>query len=180
MLLEPQCTTSITSSWHPLCLKLKFWSFLTKTKPDQAFPSDAHGQIWPHSTHLWVMIFFISPFFRGTLSIIPITSFSTAFSPITDLYQTVHVPTRLIIGAQKEAEQFLQISSTNSSLKMFLLFLSDCQGTSNKAICWVCWTQARTHSLLNFFSLSSVLLLSSWDHQLISINKNGSPKTRQR
>ena len=50
-----------------------------------------------------------------TLYITPIYSFSIAFSPITDLYQTVHVPTRLIIGAQEEAEQFLQIQSKNSS-----------------------------------------------------------------
>ena len=38
--------------------KLIFWSFLTKTKPDQAFPSHVHGKIWLHSTQCWVMIFF--------------------------------------------------------------------------------------------------------------------------
>ena len=34
-----------TSAW-----KVLFWSFLTKTKQDQATPSHVHGKIWPHST----------------------------------------------------------------------------------------------------------------------------------
>ena len=45
MLSEPQCTGSITSSRHPLRLKLICWSFLTNTKPDQAFTSHVHGNI---------------------------------------------------------------------------------------------------------------------------------------
>ena len=45
ILLEPQCSGSITSSRHPLCLE--FGSFLTKTKPGQAFPSHIHGKISP-------------------------------------------------------------------------------------------------------------------------------------
>ena len=49
MLLEPRCTGSITSSWHPLCLE-NFWPFLTKTKQDQVFPSHVDGKIWPQST----------------------------------------------------------------------------------------------------------------------------------
>ena len=38
-------TGSITSSRQPLCLEMNFWSFLTKTKPDQAFSSHVHGKI---------------------------------------------------------------------------------------------------------------------------------------
>ena len=33
----------------PYVWKLIFWSFLIKTKPDQAFPSHVHGKIYPHS-----------------------------------------------------------------------------------------------------------------------------------
>ena len=42
MPFEPQCTGSITSSRHPLCLE-SFWSFFPKT--DQAFPSHVQGKI---------------------------------------------------------------------------------------------------------------------------------------
>ena len=31
-----------------------FWSFLTKTKQDQALPSHVHGKICPHSTQFWL------------------------------------------------------------------------------------------------------------------------------
>ena len=44
MLLEPQCTGT------PCVWKLIFWSFLTRTKPDQAFPSHFHGKIQNHDT----------------------------------------------------------------------------------------------------------------------------------
>ena len=44
MLLKPQCTGSIKSSRNPLCLAIN-WSFLIKTKPNQAFPSNVHGKI---------------------------------------------------------------------------------------------------------------------------------------
>ena len=43
MLLEPWCTGSITSGRHPMCLEIVFWSFLTKTKQDQAYPSHFEG-----------------------------------------------------------------------------------------------------------------------------------------
>ena len=33
----------------PLGPRKCFWSFLSKTKPDQAFPSDVHGKIWSYS-----------------------------------------------------------------------------------------------------------------------------------
>ena len=36
MLLEPWCTGLITSGWRHLGLESVFWSFLTKTKQDQA------------------------------------------------------------------------------------------------------------------------------------------------
>ena len=34
----------------PCVWKLTFWSFLTKTKPDQALSSHVNSKIWPHST----------------------------------------------------------------------------------------------------------------------------------
>ena len=45
-----------------------FWSFLTKTRLDQALQSHAHGKIWPHSlsTQFWLGFFSVSHFF-GTL-----------------------------------------------------------------------------------------------------------------
>ena len=39
MLLEPECTNSVTSSQCPLCLKIVLCSFLTKTMQDQALKS---------------------------------------------------------------------------------------------------------------------------------------------
>ena len=47
MLLEPQCTGSSTNNRNktPCVWKLIFGSFLTKTKPDQAFPNHVHGKI---------------------------------------------------------------------------------------------------------------------------------------
>ena len=63
MLLEPQRPGSIQVAGTPCVWKLNFWSFLTNTKPDQAFPSHVQGKIWPHSTQFRVIIFFISHFF---------------------------------------------------------------------------------------------------------------------
>ena len=37
-----------TSSGQPVS-KIVFWSFFTKTKRDQAFPSPVDAKIWPHS-----------------------------------------------------------------------------------------------------------------------------------
>ena len=62
----------------PCVWKLNFWLFLTKAKPDQAFPSDVHGKIWPHSTQFWVMIFSISPVF-GTPCTVYIISVKDTF-----------------------------------------------------------------------------------------------------
>ena len=45
MLLGPQCTGSITICRHPLCLEIDFWSFLNKTKQDQAPSSHVNGKI---------------------------------------------------------------------------------------------------------------------------------------
>ena len=36
----------------PCVWKLIFWSFLTKTKPDQAFPSHVHGKIRPTALNI--------------------------------------------------------------------------------------------------------------------------------
>ena len=38
---------------NPCVWKLIFWSFLTNTKPDQAFQSYVHGKIKPHNTQFW-------------------------------------------------------------------------------------------------------------------------------
>ena len=54
MLLEQRCTGTITSGWHQLGLESVFWSFLIKTKQDQALPSHIHGKIWPHSIQFWL------------------------------------------------------------------------------------------------------------------------------
>ena len=40
----------------PCVWKFIFWSFLTNTKPGQAFQSHVHGKVWPHSTQFLVMI----------------------------------------------------------------------------------------------------------------------------
>ena len=56
-----QNNVGATAHWHskvastPCVWKLIFRSFLTKTKPDEAFPSHVHGKIQPHSTQflLW-------------------------------------------------------------------------------------------------------------------------------
>ena len=45
MLLEPWCAAIIAIGWHHLGLESVFWSFLTKTKQDQALPSHVHGKI---------------------------------------------------------------------------------------------------------------------------------------
>ena len=55
-LLEPRCMGFITSAvvgttW---AWKVFFWSFLTKTKQDQAPPSHVHGEIWSNSIQLWL------------------------------------------------------------------------------------------------------------------------------
>ena len=54
MLLEPRCTSSITSSWHPLGLENVFCSSLTKTKQDQALP------IWHLGSRPVVFVLLIS------------------------------------------------------------------------------------------------------------------------
>ena len=61
MLLEPQVAGS------PCVWKLIFWSFLTKTKPDQAFPSHVYGKILHHSNQFWLWFCSISTFFWDTL-----------------------------------------------------------------------------------------------------------------
>ena len=60
----------------PCVWKFTFWSFLTKTKQDQAFLSHVHGNIWPHSTQFWVMIFF----FYLSLFWAPCTEYNFVFS----------------------------------------------------------------------------------------------------
>ena len=60
----------------PCVWKFTFWSFLTKTKQDQAFLSHVHGKIWPHSTQFWVMIFF----FYLSLFWAPCTEYNFVFS----------------------------------------------------------------------------------------------------
>ena len=57
MLLEPHCTDSITSSRHLLCLEINF-SFLTKAKHDQAFPSHVHGKNLARQDSILNMILF--------------------------------------------------------------------------------------------------------------------------
>ena len=57
MLLEPQCTGSITFCRHPCVWRLIFWSFLTKTKQDQAPPSHVNGKIYPHSTFAMILFY---------------------------------------------------------------------------------------------------------------------------
>ena len=67
-----QNATEPTVHWHnhqlantPYVWKSIFWSFLTKTKQDQALPSHVHGKIWPHSAQFWLWFFSISTFFLG-------------------------------------------------------------------------------------------------------------------
>ena len=38
---------------EPVSGNYYFWSFLTKTKQDQALPSHIHGKLWPRSTHFF-------------------------------------------------------------------------------------------------------------------------------
>ena len=47
----------------PSVWKLIFWLFLTRTKPDQAFPSHFHDKIYPHSTQFRLWSCSISTFF---------------------------------------------------------------------------------------------------------------------
>ena len=62
MPLEPQFIRSISSSWHPLLFNLTqiwtrncfSWSFLIKTKRDQAPPSRVHVKICTHNTQFWL------------------------------------------------------------------------------------------------------------------------------
>ena len=42
-----------------------FLLILTKTKQDQALPSNVHGRIWPHSAQFWLWFFSIGTFFWG-------------------------------------------------------------------------------------------------------------------
>ena len=49
----------------PCVWKLIFWSFVTKTKQDQALPSNVDGRIWPHSAQFWLWFFSICTFFLG-------------------------------------------------------------------------------------------------------------------
>ena len=51
----------------PYVQKLIFWSFLTKTKLDQAFPSHVYGKILHHSNQFWLWFCSISTFFWDTL-----------------------------------------------------------------------------------------------------------------
>ena len=57
----------IIECWHHLGLESVFWSFLTKTKQDQAPPSHVHGKIWPHSTQFWLWFCSIGALFWDTL-----------------------------------------------------------------------------------------------------------------
>ena len=59
MLLEPQCTGTIISSQHALCLKIVFWSSLTKskTKPDYALLSHGRDKNLALQYSIWVMTF---------------------------------------------------------------------------------------------------------------------------
>ena len=66
MLLDPWCTGSITSSRQPLCLEIAF-SFLTKTKLDQALQSHFDWKIWPRSTQFWLGSFLLVTLLWGTL-----------------------------------------------------------------------------------------------------------------
>ena len=52
---------------EPVSGSYYFWSFLTKTKQDQALPSHVHGENWPHSTQFWLVFFSFSQFFWDTL-----------------------------------------------------------------------------------------------------------------
>ena len=65
ILFEPQCTCLAQSqvAGTPCVWKLIFRSFLTKTNPDQAFPSHVHDKVLPHSTQLWLWFCSISTFF---------------------------------------------------------------------------------------------------------------------
>ena len=63
--------------WHnhqlantPYVGKSIFWSFLTKTKQDQALPSHVHGKIWPQSAQFRLQLFSISTLFWDTLYIL--------------------------------------------------------------------------------------------------------------
>ena len=48
--LDTEKSRDEMSHSDPLCLKILFWSFLTKTKQDQALLYHINGKIWPHTT----------------------------------------------------------------------------------------------------------------------------------
>ena len=67
MLLEPWCTLHsglIAMSRHPVGMENIFWSFLTKTKQDQALStsSHVHGKIVPSSIQFWLSFFLFVTF----------------------------------------------------------------------------------------------------------------------
>ena len=55
-----------------LCLEINFWSFLTKTKQDQALPSHVHGKIWLNFGYDFFLLvpFFGTPCIYKQLSIL--------------------------------------------------------------------------------------------------------------
>ena len=63
MLLEPQCTRSISRSHYPWLLSIStrlgpgivVCSFLTKTQRDQTLPSLIHRIIWPCDIQFWII-----------------------------------------------------------------------------------------------------------------------------
>ena len=56
LLLEPRCTSSITSRRYPLVLEKFFCSFLTKTMQDQALLRHVNGKIRPQSDQFWAQL----------------------------------------------------------------------------------------------------------------------------